>query len=197
MAIDAIPAVMTTISTKAILAAASAVLVVAPLAAAQDVADPQPYAGFERREIKALSPAQIDDYRRGRGMSLALAAELNGYPGPRHVLDLAEPLGLTPEQVSQTQALFDAMQGEAAALGDAIVAQEAELDARFAEATARTDEVGALAVAIGRLNGQLRFVHLRTHIAMRALLSPAQIEAYAALRGYRPDRPHAGHGGHH
>lgn len=185
------------VSTKAILAAAIAALMAATLATAQDAADPQPYAGFERRDIKALSPAQIDDYRNGRGMSLALAAELNGYPGPRHVLDLAEPLGLTQEQVSRTQALFDAMQGEAAALGDAIIAREAELDARFADAAARSDDVEALAVAIGELNGQLRFVHLRTHIAMRALLSPAQIEAYAALRGYRPDQPHAGHGRHH
>lgn len=43
-----------------------------------------PYAGMERRPIKALSQQQIDDLRAGRGMGLALAAELNGYPGPSH-----------------------------------------------------------------------------------------------------------------
>ena len=188
---------MKTPSTKAITAAASVALMIAALAAgAETVANPQPYAGLERREIKALSPTEIEDYRAGRGMSLALAAELNGYPGPRHVLDLAEPLGLTPEQRSRAQALFDGMQQEAAALGDLIVAREAELDARFADATARADAVETLAVTIGRLNGELRFIHLRSHLAMRELLSPAQIEAYAALRGYRSGQDHGGHGGH-
>ncbi len=40
-----------------------------------------PYAGFQDRPIKALSQQQIDDLQAGRGMGLALAAELNGYPG--------------------------------------------------------------------------------------------------------------------
>lgn len=43
-----------------------------------------PYAGLPAREIKALSPEEIADLAAGRGMGLALAAELNGYPGPRH-----------------------------------------------------------------------------------------------------------------
>ena len=30
-------------------------------------------------------------------MGLALAAELNGYPGPLHVIELADSLRLTPE----------------------------------------------------------------------------------------------------
>ena len=34
------------------------------------------------------------DLRAGRGMGLALAAELNGYPGPAHVLELADKLDL-------------------------------------------------------------------------------------------------------
>ena len=189
---------MMTNAPGAILTAASAALLVAIIAAAADtVADSQPYAGLERREIKALSPAEIDDYRAGRGMSLALAAELNGYPGPRHVLDLSAALGLTPEQRTRAQALFDDMHREAAALGEVIVAREAELDTRFADAAAGEDTVESLALSIGRLNGQLRFVHLRAHLAMRALLSPAQIEAYATLRGYRPGQDHGGHGGRH
>jgi len=54
-----------------------------------------PYAGFEQRPIKALSTQQIADLRAGREMSLALAAELNGFPGPLHVLELARGLDLT------------------------------------------------------------------------------------------------------
>src|SRR5215475_1130417 len=55
----------------------------------------QPYAGFEQRPIKALSEQEVDDLRAGRGMGLALAAELNGYPGPSHVLELADRLDLS------------------------------------------------------------------------------------------------------
>jgi hypothetical protein len=55
-----------------------------------------PYAGMQTRSIKALSTQQIDDLRTGRGMGLALAAELNGYPGPAHVLELSERLALSP-----------------------------------------------------------------------------------------------------
>jgi hypothetical protein len=55
-----------------------------------------PYAGMQTRPIKALSKQQVVDLKAGRGMGLALAAELNGYPGPIHVL--SDKLGLTPEQ---------------------------------------------------------------------------------------------------
>jgi hypothetical protein len=47
------------------------------------------------RPIKALSAEQIADLKAGQGLSLALAAELNGYPGPRHVLELGKQLGET------------------------------------------------------------------------------------------------------
>jgi hypothetical protein len=56
-----------------------------------------PYKGMEKQEIKALSDKQMTDLRQGAGMSLALAAELNSYPGPSHALELADKLKLTPE----------------------------------------------------------------------------------------------------
>ena len=61
---------------------------------------PSLYSGMETRRVKALSEEQIADLEGGRGMGLALAAELNGYPGPLHVLELAETLDLTDEQAS-------------------------------------------------------------------------------------------------
>src|SRR3990172_8479974 len=67
-----------------------------------------PYAGLEGREIKALSPEQIQELRNGDGMGLALAAELNHYPGPRHVLELAHELALSPKQQDQVQAIEQA-----------------------------------------------------------------------------------------
>src|SRR6476660_3859242 len=77
----------------------------------------QPYAGFQSRPIKALSEQQIADLRAGRGMSLALPAELNGYPGPLHVIELADTLALTTSQTARVRRLYDEMKEKAAALG--------------------------------------------------------------------------------
>ena len=62
-----------------------------------------PYVGQQQREIKALSAADIKMYLEGHGMGLAKAAELNHYPGPRHVLDSATELKLSHEQFIKTQ----------------------------------------------------------------------------------------------
>src|SRR4051794_40771771 len=64
------------------------------------VADPPsaPYSGQQARSIKALSPENIAALLTGEGMGMAKAAELNGYPGPAHVLALAKELNLTEAQ---------------------------------------------------------------------------------------------------
>ena len=51
-------------------------------------------------------------------MGLALAAELNGYPGPLHVIELADSLRLTPEQRARMEALHTSMTSEAGVLGE-------------------------------------------------------------------------------
>jgi Spy/CpxP family protein refolding chaperone len=94
-----------------------------------------PYAGFQKREIKALSPEQTADLRAGRGMGLALAAEMNGHPGPMHVLEHAERLQLTVAQRQTMEALMQGMRRDAIAAGEALIAAEAELDRLFASAT--------------------------------------------------------------
>lgn len=157
-----------------------------------------PYAGWQARDIKALSPQQVDDLRAGRGMSLALAAELNGYPGPRHVLDLGEQLALTAAQREAFEALFREMQAEARRLGAAILEQEAALDRAFG--SGRADDAGLRARLnrLGALQGELRYSHLRSHLTARALLTPAQVARYDALRGYggATEPSEGGHGGH-
>jgi Spy/CpxP family protein refolding chaperone len=154
-----------------------------------------PYAGWDGRPIKALSAGQVDDLQSGRGMGLALAAELNGYPGPRHVLDLADQLDLTADQRAETQRLFDAMQVQAIALGSQVIAGEASLDRLFALRTASDAAILAAAVEVGRAQGALRGHHLRYHVAMREVLSPHQVMRYQQLRGYAADGAH-GRGGH-
>jgi hypothetical protein len=144
----------------------------------------QPYAGLETRRTKALPEGQKADLLAGRGMGLALAAELNGYPGPMHVLEHGEALRLTAEQRAAAEALRDRMAGEAQAIGARIVVLEEELDTLFAGGAADTGRLAALTAALGAMNGRLREVHLVTHIAMRDELEPAQRDLYARLRGY-------------
>jgi Spy/CpxP family protein refolding chaperone len=153
-------------------------------AAAQTQQD-QPYAGLQTREIKALSREEIADLRGGRGMGLALAAELNGYPGPRHVLDLADQLNLTEEQRTRIQHLFDSMKAEVVPIGQKLIAAERDLNRAFVERTITPEQLKSATAAIAEIQGTLRDTHLKYHLATAALLSPNQIRHYADLRGYR------------
>lgn len=172
------------------------VLVAAAAWTASAWAASPPYAGWDGRAIKALSAGQIDDLRNGRGMGLALPAELNGYPGPRHVLDLAEELELSAAQQAETQRLFNEMQTQAILLGEQVIEGEAMLDRLFAEGSASAAKVEAAAIELGRRQGALRAHHLRYHLAMREVLSPHQVRRYQQLRGYAAEGA-AGRGAGH
>ncbi len=158
-----------------------AVLISAP-AAAQD--PPSPHAAIVERDIKALSAEQVTQLEAGDGMGLALAAELNGYPGPKHLLELADSLDLTATQRGQIEGVRLAMLAEARRLGAEIVARERELDRALATGAVDHARLDVLTAELGRLTGALRFTHLRAHLAVRPLLSEAQRATYALLRGY-------------
>ena len=155
-------------------------------AAAAPAEPSRPYADSAKRRIKALPEEQVAGLLAGRGMSLALAAELNGYPGPMHVLEHAAALGLTPEQRARAEGLRRAVESEARAIGARVVALEEELDGLFARGDADAGRLAALNAALGAVGGRLREVHLAAHIGMREALSPDQRAAYARLRGYPP-----------
>lgn len=154
-------------------------------------AAPSAYVGQETREIKALSSQQVEDLRAGRGMGLAMAAELNHYPGPKHVLELAKELELDAETTARVQASFDRMAAEAQRLGAAIVQAEAALDAQFRDERVTPESLRAATAEIARLQGELRNAHLAAHLETRALLSLHQRHTYDRLRGYAG--AHAGH----
>lgn len=143
-----------------------------------------PYAGQQRRAVKALSDQERSGLLAGEGLGMAKAAELNHYPGPRHVLDLAPQLHLTPAQRTATETLFAAMRERAVAVGTSIVALERELDARFAAGRMDAATLERLTGEIGRLRGTLRHVHLVTHLEMKRILTAEQVAAYDRLRGY-------------
>src|SRR5690606_4838795 len=143
-----------------------------------------PYADLTSRPIKALSNEQIAAIRAGRGMGLALAAELNGYPGPLHVLELAQPLNLTATQKQKTEQLFNEMLSEAKQRGEQLISREAELDRLFRDKKATAADIATHTEAAALAQGRLRAAHLHYHLKMMEVLTPAQIEKYQQLRGY-------------
>lgn len=183
-----------------------ALLVCALLAGCVDDATPDarsadarsPYAGEEARVVKALSEDEVRALLAGEGHGYAKAAELNHYPGPAHVLDLADELQLTEAQAEQVEAIRAAMKDEAMRLGAMLVDAEADLDALFASGDADAARVDALAREIGAIEAELRAAHLRAHLDTRALLSHEQVMRYDELRGYSGGdaSTHGGHAAH-
>lgn len=149
-----------------------------------EAAAPSPYAGLEARPIKALSAERRDGLLAGAGLGYAMAAELNGHAGPKHVLELAAALALTPEQRAGVQASFDRMHAESVRLGTALVAAEEQLDRRFAHRHLDAARLAELTAAIARLEGELRYAHLVAHLETDALLTAEQRARYVELRGY-------------
>jgi Spy/CpxP family protein refolding chaperone len=174
------------LSAAALLAAGAALATATPPAS--------PYAGMETRALKAVSPERVTGLLAGQGLGYALTAELNGHPGPMHVLELAEQLKLTPEQAARTRAIMDAMKAEGRAIGARLVEAETHLEMMFRMRHIDGERLRAQTAAIGAIDADLRRAHLAAHLEMRALLSDDQVAAYDRLRGYGAGG--AGHGGH-
>ena len=158
----------------------------------------RPYAGQEARDVASLSPQDIDDLLAGRGWGFALPAELNGYPGPAHVLEDADELKLTEAQRSAIGEIFERMNAAARALGRGFVDAEAALDAAFAERTIAPETLTTLTAEAARIEAKLRATHLAAHLEVTPLLTRHQIATYNTLRGYGGAAAggHSGHGGH-
>jgi Spy/CpxP family protein refolding chaperone len=168
---------------------AAAALVACHAALAQHAS---PYAADAGRDIKALSADEVRDYLDGKGMGLARAAELNGYPGPMHVLELADALRLTREQRERTEALFGDMRARAVAAGRAFVDAERDLDRLFRARAIDGDTLAAALSRVAERQADVRRIHLEAHLQQAAILSSEQSRRYAELRGYAGDpRPSA------
>jgi len=162
----------------------AAILMFALVFAVGAAAADQPYAGQQTRGIKTLSDHEIADYLQGYGMGLSKVAELNHYPGPRHVLDQADDLGLSSAQLAKAREIWQAMDVKARALGETIVAKEAALETSYSSGAATPADTRAVLDELARLQADLRYTHLSAHLAMRSVLSADQISRYDVLRGY-------------
>lgn len=153
-----------------------------------------PYVGQEARGIVALSQDDVEGLLAGAGTpfgGMAKPAELNGYPGPRHVLDAVEAghFDLSDNQLQEIEALYERMQSQAIPLGEQIVAIEQAIDDGFSSGTITEAFLAESIETSADLYGQLRIVHLSHHLATVEILSPDQVVRYNELRGYSNDDP--------
>jgi len=173
--------------------AAGALLTVCFLASSAD-AGSEPgyrshYVGEEKREIKSLSREDIKELRAGAGWGLAKAAELNGLPGPKHVLEMKEEIGLTVEQEERVEELYRDMNGKARELGKRLIAGERELNGSFARREIEEKELERLLGEIAETLAALRFTHLVAHLKTLDILTEKQVEEYNELGVIPPAIP--------
>ncbi len=146
-----------------------------------------PYAGLQTRTIKSLSESDIKELRQGGGWGLALPAELNGMPGPVHLVELKDRIPLTAEQVQKAQALVQDMRLAAIPAGERLIKAEAALEAAFAGGSVDESSLRALLSEASSARSDLRFIHLSQHLKTVQFLRPEQIKQYNVLRGYAQD----------
>ncbi|KMW60492.1 hypothetical protein AIOL_000648 [Candidatus Rhodobacter oscarellae] len=167
------------------------------LLAAPALANDAPYAGLDGRDIASLSSDDITALEAGAGWGLALPAELNGWPGPRHVLDLADELQLTEDQKANLQDIFDGMNAAARATGAQLIAAERALDAAFESGDLDRPALAEMLAQAETARAELRGIHLQAHLETKPLLTRHQTVLYAQARGYGAgDHSQGGHGDH-
>jgi Spy/CpxP family protein refolding chaperone len=147
------------------------------------------YVGQEKRQIKTLSSNDIHELQNGNGWGFAKAAELNGVPGPKHLLEMQGEIRLTAEQIRQIDEIFAAMKNQAIPLGNNLIEAERALNQAFKKRAIDDARLLKLLEDIASVRKQLRYVHLAAHLQTIPVLKEEQISLYNELRGYDKDDP--------
>ncbi|WP_319531012.1 hypothetical protein [uncultured Cohaesibacter sp.] len=142
------------------------------------------YAGQQDRDIKSLSSDDIAELKAGSGWGLAKAAELNGVPGPVHLLELKDQVPLDQAQVLILEALYKDMNDQAREKGEELILLERRLEHHFRDGTITSELLAEMLDQIATVRRDLRFIHLSTHLQTPKLLKSEQISRYNELRGY-------------
>jgi len=169
----------------------SVILMLIPMSifSAADNSHKSKYAGEEKRKIKSLSETDIEELKTGKGWGLAKAAELNGVPGPVHLLEMKEEIDLNTQQIRAIEDIYQKMKHEAIALGLELIELERALNNHFANRTITDELLRQILQQIARVHRQLRYVHLSAHLDTPDILKSEQITLYNKLRGYSSDDP--------
>src|SRR4030081_1142974 len=119
-------------------------------------------AAFSTGDQLRRRPAPVNTSMRRTGSGICLCSEIDCVGAP--IGSDNHPSGARPKGGAQTPLT---------------------LDAAFAAAQVQSETLQRQLADIARLQGELRYTHLRYHLAMRDLLRPDQIAAYDRLRGYK------------
>ncbi len=149
--------------------------------AALAVAAPQQHTSSEMQHHHSCLEEEHSSIERGEGFGMAMAADHNGYPGPRHVLDMASALRLTAEQRASMEKVFAGMHEKAVARGKELFEAEARLEQMFRDARPEAD-LREQSFRIDSIHAELRWIHLSAHLAAQKILTPEQIATYTRLR---------------
>jgi len=147
------------------------------------------YVGQEKRQIKTLSKDDIYDLQNGNGWGFAKAAELNGVPGPKHLLEMQGEINLTAKQILRIEEIFSDMKAAAIPLGNKLIEAERALNLSFKSRDIDQERLLKLLADIASVRKQLRYVHLAAHLQTLPVLKEEQISLYNTLRGYGEDDP--------
>ena len=175
--------------TKAAFQVLFLILIPAFAISAADNSHKSKYAGEEKREIKSLSATDIEELQNGKGWGLAKAAELNGVPGPAHLLEMKDEMDLSAKQIRAIENLFKKMKQKAIPLGRELIELERKLNDHFANQTITDELLRQILHRIAQVHRQLRYVHLSAHLHTPDILKSEQINLYNKLRGYSSDDP--------
>lgn len=153
-----------------------------------------PYVGQEERDIKALPPEDIEALKKGSGTpfgGMSKPAELNGVPGSKHLLDMikAGKLEVTKKQKKKIKSVYQRMKKNAIDKGKQLIAVEKEIDNGFKNRTIDQSELKQKITKSADLYGELRYIHLKTHLEMLDVLDESQIKKYNKFRGYTDRNP--------
>jgi Spy/CpxP family protein refolding chaperone len=142
------------------------------------------YSGEENRTIKSLSMDDREALLNGEGWGLARAAELNGVPGPSHLLELADVIKLDPKQHAAITSLFESMQTQAIKAGKQFIAAEAALESTFQSGDITPEALRDHLATIAERRSNLRYIHLEAHLDALDIVTEEQVARYNAARGY-------------
>ena len=147
------------------------------------------YVGEEKREIKSLSESDIEELENGKGWGFAKAAELNGVPGPIHLLEMKKEIRLSSEQIQKIEDIYQKMKKQAIQLGLELIELERRLNNHFANRTITDNLLHKLLGEIVQVRKKLRYAHLSAHLKTPDILTFEQITLYNELRGYSSNDP--------
>ena len=124
--------------------------------------------------LGGISEQEKEMLLKGGGLGAGMIAMMNGYPGPKHVLEMGDELELTAAQRESIGTIYGKAKAESVQLGTELVEKDEALAALFTSGSVSTKDVEKRSREIGELQGRLRAAHLNAHVQTHAELTPAQ-----------------------